>query len=283
MRNRVVIIYVSFAVLLISVGLIILSSRFSWAITINIGYGIFGSSFVTLFIYVFEYFVEKKKSFELFYIKCIEILNSVKRIKYFDFNEQNDALMMYSLFENQMGNKDTLVAFYKEMVDKCRKHNHNFSMPQKDFKQLSVVVVGHFKECAQTYLKFMDSNFMELGLVIGDNKYLIPFLAHKQNKMIRSTYEYIMMLCKEVNQNSGVIYSFISGGPTKIPYKILKNNYRHLNDIFFDKKIENNEKVVYAKACDDLFDMIEIMRASFYHKKYVKKDHYPAFEELNSH
>lgn len=283
MRNRVVIIYVSFAVLLISVGLIILSSRFSWAITINIGYGIFGSSFVTLFIYVFEYFVEKKKSFELFYIKCIEILNSVKRIKYFDFNEQNDALMMYSLFENQIGNKDTLVAFYKEMVDKCRKHNQNFSMSQKDFKQLSIVVIEHFKECAETYLKFMDANFMGLGLAIGDNKYLIPFLAHKQNKLIRSTYEYIMMLCKEVNQNTGVIYSFITGGPANISYKILRNNYRHLNDIFFYKKIENNEKVVYAKACDELFDMIEMMRANFYHKKYVKKDHCPAFEELNSH
>ncbi|MBR2506980.1 MAG: hypothetical protein IKB70_08820 [Bacilli bacterium] len=283
MRNRVVIIYVSFAVLLISVGLIILSSCFSWVITINIGYGIFGSSFVTLFIYVFEYFVEKKKSFELFYIKCIEILNSVKKIKYFDFNEQNDALMMYSLFENQMGNKDTLVAFYKEMIDKCHKHNPDFSMPQKDFKQLSNAAVEHFKECAKTYLEFMDSDFMELGLIIGDNKYLIPFLARNQNKLRRNTYEYIMMLCKEVNQNSGVIYSFVTGGPAKISYKILKNNYRHLNDIFFDKKIENNKKVVYAKACDDLFDMIEIMRASFYRKKYVKKDRYPAFEELNSH
>ena len=156
--------------------------------------------------------------------------------------------MMYYLFENQMGNKDTLVAFYREMIDKCRKHNQDFSMPQKDFKQLSVVVVEHFKECAQTYLNFMDCNFMGLGIAIIYNKYLIPFLAYKQNKMIRSTYEYIMMLCKEANQKSGVIYSFITGGPAKISYKILKNNYRHLNDIFFEKKIENNEKVVYAKA-----------------------------------
>lgn len=81
------------------------------------------------------------------------------------------------------------------------------------------------------------------------------------------------MLCKEVNQNSFVMYSFISGGPAKIPYKILKNNYRHLNDIFFDKKIKNNEKVVYAKACDNLFDMIELCVPAFCHKKYAKKDH----------
>ena len=40
---------------------------------------------------------------------------------------------------------------------------------------------------------------------------------------------------------------------------------------------------VTTAECYQYFDMIEIMRASFYHKKYVKKDHYPAFEELNSH
>ena len=276
-------IYVSATILLLSILLIILSSHLHWNIALNMGFGLFGSSFVTLIIYFFEYFVEKKKNFGLFYTKSINIMNAIGSIKYFEFNDQSDALMMYWLFKNQMGNKETLNSFYKEMLEKARKYKPEFNLSQKDFELLSYNNVELFKKCAVTYLDFMKSDFMELGLIFGDSKYLIPFLSKKQVRNIRDIYDYIMFLCKEVNQKTGIIYSFVNGEPARISYKLLKSNYCSLNDIFFFKEETNGKDLIYAKAYDELFDKLEIARSNFYHKKYIKKEHYPKFENLSNY
>lgn len=280
MKNRVIMVYASAIILLLSILLIILSYYRSWNLIINMGYGLFGSSCVTLLIYFTEYFVEKKKNFELFYIKCIDVLNSIGNIKYFDYNEQSDALIMYDLFKTQMGNYKTLTSFYNEMLEKAKKESPNFNISKKEFEILAHNHVRLFKKIASTYLDFMKSSFMELGLIIGDTKFLFPCLCKQQAKLRRTVYDYIMFLCEEVNKKSNIIRLFVEEEPSKISYKILKDNYCYLNNIFFLKKKDDKKELVYAKACNELYDKIERMRANFYHKKYIQKEHLPGFEKL---
>lgn len=280
MKNRVIMVYASVIILLTSIALIAISYRLNWSIAINLGYGVFGSAFVSFLIYFFEYFVEKKKNFELFYTKCIDVLNALSNIKYLDYNEQADALIMYWLFKDQMANSLTLNSFYKEMLEKVRIINPNFNLSQSEFDKLSFNYVELFKDYASTYIDFMKCDFMELGLIISDSKHLVPFASKKHIKFTRDVYDFIMLLCKEVNDRAGVINSFVKGEPSKISYKLLKKNYVALNDIFFSKVKTDENNVIYAKACDELFDKLEMLKSCFYHKKYIQKVHSPKYESL---
>jgi hypothetical protein len=74
---------------------------------------------------------------------------------------------------------------------------------------------------------------------------------------------------------------FVDYKPSKISINELVNNVVYLNNIFFEKKHEDNKDVVYSKLQNEFYDSLEKYRCSFYHKKYTAIVHAPSFEKLD--
>lgn len=99
MKNKVYSIRIVAIVVLVSlilaVGFNIVSFPYA-GIFCNIGYGIFGSSLVTLFILLIDYQTVKKESYELFIEEYIKFLNLLATLPFLDIN---DELLLYAKYE----------------------------------------------------------------------------------------------------------------------------------------------------------------------------------------
>lgn len=275
MKNRVTICYISFLILVLSVAIVIVSHFYNWEIMNNLGYGIFGSSFVSLLIYFFEYFVEKRKNFELFYTKSIDILNVLSKIRYYDFDKRSEILLTYWLYKHQTADFSKTTSC-KQLSARIKKETGYLLSPQ-ELDIVSDNIAAKFKEAASTYIDFLSCDFMGLNLIIGDYKRLVPFLSKRQARTYRETYDYIMFLCKEINSRAMVIDSFVKDILLKDESKSLKDSYHSLNRIFFRKEAKNGSVDVYAAAKDELFDRLEKMRCSFYREKFVQPTPFPQY------
>lgn len=276
MKNRVIICYVSFLMLLISIAIILISHHYDCEIVKNLGYGVFGSSFVTLLINVSEYFVEKKKNFTLFYTKSVDILNVLSRIRYYDYDKKTDVILTYWLFRNQNTENYDLAVIYKEFARALQEETGRL-LSQQVFDKASDDCVSKFKAAASTYIDFHLCNFTELDLIISDRRLLVPFFSKRLTASIREVYSYITFLRKEVNNKAAVIDAFIKDVCPKVSHGLLKENYTSLNELFFRKETEEGKRGIYATVKDELFDKIEKMSCVFYNKKYVQLEHIPQF------
>ena len=254
---------------------------------------IFGGAALGFIMSLTEYYVERRKAMEEFWLQATKVLNELKKIKYLDVDvpinlivdavhedDSNALKEKFHLLSNDekisVNAKENLISWYKENIP------IPFDENTDDNKELSQLYNSNMAGYKEVFLQCMDSyreaSIVELGNL--DNTYgNLDFII--ANKYIRQkAYEQIYdKLRKIVYQFRNEVYNFnlLKDGNGNFPVCILKVS--ELNQTYFLQKEEKHQEytniLIFQNAFDDIDASLERFRCKIYKSKYVEPKRIP--------
>ena len=254
---------------------------------------IFGGAALGFIMSLTEYYVERRKAMEEFWLQATKVLNELKKIKYLDVDvpinlivdaiHEDDSHALkekFHLLSNDekisVNAKENLISWYKENIP------IPFDENTDDNKELSQLYNSNMAGYKEVFLQCMDSyreaSIVELGNL--DNTYgNLDFII--ANKCIRQkAYEQIYdKLRKIVYQFRNEVYNFnlLKDGNGNFPVCILKVS--ELNQTYFLQKEEKHQEytniLIFQNAFDDIDASLERFRCKIYKSKYVEPKRIP--------
>ena len=271
----------------LSLVLAFIIGKNSNCITYDISMAIFGGAALGFIMSLTEYYVERRKAMEEFWLQATKVLNELKKIKYLDVDapinlivdaihedDSNALKKKFHLLSDDekisVNAKENLISWYKENIPIPFDENTD----NKELTQLyDSNMAGHkevFLECMDSY---REASMVELGNL--DNAYgNLDFII--ANKCIRQkAYEQIYdKLRKIVYQFQQEVYYFnqLKDGKGNFPVCILKVS--ELNQEYFLSKEENFQEytniLIFQNVFDDIDASLEKFRCKIYKIKYVE-------------
>ena len=277
----------------LSLVLAFIIGKNSNCITYDISMAIFGGAALGFIMSLTEYYVERRKAMEEFWLQATKVLNELKKIKYLDVDapinlivdaiHEDDSNALKEKFhllsddeKISVNAKENLISWYKENIPIPFDENTD---DNKELTQLYDLNMAGYKE---VFLQCMDSyreaSMVELGNL--DNAYgNLDFII--ANKCIRQkAYEQIYdKLRKIVYQFRNEVYHFnlLKDGNGNFPVCILKVS--ELNQKYFLSKEENLQGYtnvsIFQNVFDDIDASLEKFRCKIYKSKYVESKPIP--------
>lgn len=277
----------------LSLVLAFIIGKNSNCITYDISMAIFGGAALGFIMSLTEYYVERRKAMEEFWLQATKVLNELKKIKYLDVDAPINLIVdaiheddSNALKENfhllrddekiSVNAKENLISWYKENIP------IPFDENTDDNKKLTQLYDSNMAGYKEVFLQCMDSyreaSMVELGN-LGNAYGNLDFII--ANKCIRQkAYEQIYdKLRKIVYQfrNEAYYFNLLKNGSGNFPVCILKVS--ELNQEYFLSKEENLQGYtnvsIFQNVFDDIDASLEKFRCKIYKSKYVESKPIP--------
>ena len=249
---------------------------------------IFGGAALGFIMSLTEYYVERRKAMEEFWLQATKVLNELKKIKYLDVDapinlivdaihedDSNALKEKFHLLSNDekisVNAKENLISWYKENIpipfdentDDNKELTHLYDSNMAGYKEVFLQCMDSYREASMVELGNLDNAYGNLDFIIA-------------NKCIRQkAYEQIYdKLRKIVYQFRNEVYHFnlLKDGNGNFPVCILKVS--ELNQKYFLSKEENLQGYtnvsIFQNVFDDIDASLENFRCKIYRIEYVE-------------
>lgn len=255
----------------LSLVLAFIIGKNSNCITYDISMAIFGGAALGFIMSLTEYYVERRKAMEEFWLQATKVLNELKKIKYLDVDapinlivdaihedDSNALKEKFHLLSNDekisVNAKENLISWYKENIpipfdentDDNKELTHLYDSNMAGYKEVFLQCMDSYREASMVELGNLDNAYGNLDFIIA-------------NKCIRQkAYEQIYdKLRKIVYQFRNEVYHFnlLKDGNGNFPVCILKVS--ELNQKYFLSKEENLQGYTNVSIFQNVFDDID--------------------------
>lgn len=256
----------------------------------DISMALFGSAVLGFIMSITEYYVERRKAMEEFWIQATNVLKEIKKIKYLDVDAPIDLIISAFGEErsnewNQMlsGNKElhqeaknNLISWYEENVAFPFDENTDVDKELEEFyKSKMDEYKESFMQCIESY---RIASLAELGAL--DNAYGNLDFIFANNCIRENAYDTIYdKLRKIVFQFRTETYHFnlLKNGKGNFPVCAAKVS--NLNQEYFLSEEETihgyTNTMVYQHIFDDINVALEKFRCEIYRTKYLEPKREP--------
>ena len=252
----------------LSLVLAFIIGKNSNCITYDISMAIFGGAALGFIMSLTEYYVERRKAMEEFWLQATKVLNELKKIKYLDvdapINLSNDEKISVNAKENLISwYKENIPIPFDENTDDNKELTHLYDSNMAGYKEVFLQCMDSYREASMVELGNLDNAYGNLDFIIA-------------NKCIRQkAYEQIYdKLRKIVYQFRNEVYHFnlLKDGNGNFPVCILKVS--ELNQKYFLSKEENLQGYtnvsIFQNVFDDIDASLEKFRCKIYRIEYVE-------------
>lgn len=272
----------------LSLVLAFIIGKNSNCITYDISMAIFGGAALGFIMSLTEYYVERRKAMEEFWLQATKVLNELKKIKYLDVDapinlivdaihedDSNALKEKFHLLSNDekisVNAKENLISWYKENIpipfdentDDNKELTHLYDSTMAGYKEVFLQCMDSYREASMVELGNLDNAYGNLDFIIA-------------NKCIRQkAYEQIYdKLRKIVYQFRNEVYHFnlLKDGNGNFPVCILKVS--ELNQKYFlskEKNLQGYTNVsIFQNVFDDIDASLEKFRCKIYRIEYVE-------------
>lgn len=245
----------------------------------NLCIGVIGSALVTLIIYITEYWVERKKALENYYLEAIKILKDFEKIEYVEISSKSRQLTNYLIgdkkeeLENcdietliQNYDKNNLFSGYPVELTKEQKLN----LIRKDIIDFKNEII----QVMESYMEFSKVSFHYIEIAYGSLSFFFERIRMKifkkflKIKIYNNIHIQLKNIIEEIYSQNNYFESYKQG---KIKnFNMIVNKIAQLNKQIFEmetKTIDNYEYTyVYRKLEDNIKIELENLRAKIYHQ-----------------
>lgn len=295
MKVKKLLTIITLVIMVLSLVITFVIGKNSNCIIYDISMAIFSGAALSFIVSLTEYYVEKRKAMEEFWLQAIKILNKLKKIKYLDVDapinlivdaiQEEDSNALYKKFHLLSGDKkasfkakEKLISWYKENMSFPFDENTDVNIEltklydsnMDDYKKVFLKCMDSYQEASMVELENLDNAYANLDFIIA-------------NKCIRQkSYELIYnKLRKIVYQFRDEAYHFnlLKNGKGNFPVCILKLS--ELNQEYFLSKKKNLEEsttiLIFQNIFDNINASLENFRCLIYRIKYVKPKAIPVY------
>lgn len=279
---------ITLIITVLSLFLTIIIGKNSNCITYDVSMAIFGGAALGFIMSLTEYYVERRRAMEEFWLQATKVLNELKKIKYLDVDaplkliadaireDNSNTLKKEINFSDNsekisVSAKGKLVSWYKENMsypfdentDVNMVVNHLYDSKMADYKEVFLQCMDSYREVAMIELGNFDNAYGNLDFIIANR-----WIRKKAYNLIYGKLE------KIVYQIQFEVYHFnlFKDGNGSFPACILKLS--ELNQEYFSIKEEKIQGCINVLIYQDVFDEItsalEKFRCKIYRIKYVE-------------
>lgn len=289
---------ITLIVSLFSLIIALIIGKDSNCIFYDISMAFLGSAVLGFIMSITEYYVERRKAMEEFWLQGTKVLNEIKKIKYLDTDASIDLIV--SAFGEECSNewkqkfdilsedkefqheaKDGLISWYKENIPLPFDENTDIN---KDLEELYKSKLEGYKE---TFTQCMNSYRIASSVELGalDNAYGNLDFIFANSRIRKNAYNDIYdKLRKIVFQFRTEAYHFnlLKEGNGNFPVCIKKVS--NLNQEYFlveEKAMHGyTNTLIYQHVFDDIDARLEKFRCKIYRTKYVEQKREPIFGKM---
>lgn len=283
---------ITLVITVLSLLLATIIGKDSNCISYDISMAIFGGAVLGFIMSLTEYYVERQRAMEAFWIEAINVLNELKKIKYLDIDapinliadaiNEEDSNVWREKFPFLIDNEKSSVSAKKKMISWCEENAVFPSNKNADVMKLEQLYESQMSGYKEVFFQCMDS-YREASMVELenlDNAYgNLDFIM--ANKCIRQkAYELIYdKLRNIVYQFQAEVYHFnlLKNGKGNFSVCILK--VFELNQEYFcseEKKIQGyTNTLIFQNVFNDIGASLEKFRCKIYRVKYVEPKKIP--------
>lgn len=227
--------------------------------------GVFSGSVLTVLIYMTEYRAIKKNYLENYYIKSIESLGKIGRLKYFDFSDENNLLLEYkreyeenkSCGTNKNDAKLALIEYWERFEGK-RDDLENYLIRKVD------KVKNEIEDVIKSYIELSKFKYRDTEDAYSN---LYFFVNQKPRiKIYNEIHDVQRKLLKNIKEVSAKLefYRNTKGYNLLIVVDYLE---KIQNKLFYTEIKYNSSlrtEVIHKKYCEEMEQTIENFRAGIY-------------------
>ncbi|MFR6290972.1 MAG: hypothetical protein ACLUKQ_05910 [Peptococcaceae bacterium] len=289
---------ITFVVSLLSIIVAFNISKENNSIFYDIAMALFGSASLGFIMSIIEYYVERRKAMEEFWLQATKVLKELRKIKYLDedaplnliidaFNEEysNKCNQVFAILsgdkEIHHEAKNKLISWYEENIPFSFDENTDIDKELEQFYESEMAEYEKsFTQCMDSY---QTASTIELGIL--DNAYgNLDFIF--ANKCVRQeTYDQIF------NKLRNIIFQFrteshhfniLKDGKGNFP--VCASKVCVLNQKYFSSKEEEvhgvTNTLIFQSIFDDIDASLEEFRCKIYGTKYVAPKKEPIFGKM---
>ena len=297
MKSKVIGTSVSFVVILISCIVVVFSAfvdGITASIMLNLGIGILGSGIVSFVMTFSEYFVEKRFAQENYYNASIKIVNELHSITYVSIGEESKLIAAYDR-ECQFNETFKMLRInseaerYEQLCEFYKNNTEWLNGVSDDLKKIIIKTrIEKIKKCVEegmnSYLKVSSISLGELESAYGKLYFITDIFkikhAKARSKIYLSIHKPIREICKIIKQENYHFNIYLSSQEKNMPIVVEKLDFcnKHL---FLVERKNAKECVVWARWCDEQYEVLEKFRCDMNKDKYAELERSPIQYSIN--
>lgn len=250
-----------------------------WYLGYDISLAIFGSAILGFIISIIQYYAEKRKSMEAFYLESLNLLNTIYKIKYFEFVYEKNKILeciaeeykkeFSGSTEEIKAKKEIIIEISKNYEESALKKDEVLELCEKKYDEIiekttsdMVDIMNEYIEISRCSLRHLDDTYGGLDFIFGNEK--IRCMAYDNiYSEIRDAFKFV----KEKSVHFEKYFKASHGNkPVMLGFLLELNNY------FFSENIQSNENsryiLIFNQKYDAISDKLEWFRCKIYRKKY---------------
>lgn len=284
----------------VSLFIAVIIGKNSNCITYDIAMAIFGGAILGFIMSLIEYYVERQRAMEEFWLQATKILNELKKIKYLDvdapinlivdamYEDDTNTLKEKFHFLNEeekisVNAKKNLIYWYEknipipfdENTDVNMRLNRLYDSKMAGYKEVFLQCMNSYREASMVELGNFDNAYGNLDFIIA-NKYI-------RKKAYELIYDRLRKIVYQF-QFEAYHFNLLEDGKGNFPVCILKVS--KLNQEYFLQKEEKiqgyTNTLIFQNVFDDLEDSLEKFRCRTYRIKYVEPKKIPVSGKMVS-
>ena len=293
MKNRVYSIRIILIVVMFSLSLSIIFNFINFPhndIVYNIGYGVFGSSLVTLFILLIDYQTIKQENYETFFTEYMNFLNCLTLVSFLDVDEEMLLYAKYDTSKNLFWPFDFDDTMKREWFSNIRSllgedDKNTIILTASDDELEGVLnkeadkLKSRLYKTLSSYLsvsKFNHSNldraYVNIHTFFWPNK--------NRHHLYYSLYKPAIDIIHEIMKESGHFNSYLEGEGKNT--SVIIHLVDELNNKFFKIVKDNNSTKVWAEQYNNLSDELSEFMSKYYGRSLEKQEHQCCYFSTNN-
>ncbi|MEF2782139.1 MAG: hypothetical protein U0N20_03495 [Clostridium sp.] len=268
---------ITFVVSILSLVLAFIIGKSANCIFYDIAMALFGSAVLGFIMSATEYFVERRKAMEEFWIQAINILNELRKIKYLDIDTPEE-LVLDCLKEEQINKlkerfsenndiqhiaKDSLISLLEENITISSPTNADLDSILEEYIQNIDKCMDSYRQVSTIEKGLLDNAYGNLEFIFGNRKI-------RQNAYDK-IYDKIRKILYDI-KSEAFHFNLLKEG--KGNYVICALKIYELNSKYFKVTNKNihgyKNTLVYQHVFDEIEESLEKFRCKIYRTKYEK-------------
>ena len=259
----------------------------------DVSMALLGSAVLGFIMSITEYYVERRKAMEEFWIQAINILKELRKIKHLDLDAPTNLIIeafgedlsnewnqMFSLLsdENEIQHKakDNLISWYEENVplpfdentDVEKELEELYQSKMEGYKNSFLYCMSNYQLASSVELGTLDNAYGNLDFIIANNSI--------RKKAYNSIYDKIRKILIQF-KTEAYHFNLLKDGKGNFPVCATKVSDLD-KEYFLSKEVTEHgytHTLVYQNIFDDIDASLEEFRCKIYRTKYVEPKREP--------
>ena len=249
-----------------------------WELFYDISLAIFGSAMLGFIISIIQYFAEKRKSMELFYIESLLVLNKIGEIPYYKTDEP-ECIINQCIIEEFMNDKNQSRKDFprkKELIDYLKKENNTLAFDDKYYNEISDKIINEEKLSMDKHMRFYielsEINYSRLDSAYGGLDFIFGNIKLRKT-IYNNIYIKVKQSANNINEKTYHFKIFFDENNGSRP--VMLDFLNMLNEYYFIKAETVNDngefELIYRRYYDEISASLEEYRCRIYKQKYNKR------------